>query len=178
MSYLGAKLMDLIGATLTNQDCRVKYINGPANWPADTPYDISWIFACNGTRRQFTERWLNERFVYLDSVYSYGDIAGSKAVIRSNVQGLVTINIKSYSPQWVQVSFTDAADAKMRVKCGKTNYAAFTYNLQNATDNNIEIDGSSNVMYIDGLKALNPGSINIAQAGKLVELDISGMVRG
>lgn len=166
ISYLAGQVMDKIGASIYNLDARAKYINIS---------DRSWFHACNGSRENFTDRWLMERFIYLDSVYEFN--YSDKVVIRSNVQGYITISIMTYSPEWVKISFTDAADAKIRKVCHKTGWTDFSYNVTNATDNNIEIYGADILMHIDGIKLLNPGSINIAQAPKLVELDVSGSDR-
>ena len=49
------------------------------------------LLACNGTREDFTRRWLDERFVYLDSVYENGEYNNKTMVLRTNVLGDISI---------------------------------------------------------------------------------------
>lgn len=162
MSYLGDEVMNNIGQQYYNTDARIKYLNTAG---------MQWLYLCNGSRREFTERWLQERFIYMDSVYQFNyDV---KSVLRSYARGQLTLRVKTYSPQWILISFSDAADTKMKLYVGKNNFTEFTMYVDNGTDNNIEIYGTDNIMYLDGIKNLDVRSINIANATKLVELDIS-----
>jgi hypothetical protein len=166
MSYIGGKVMDGVGQKYYNQDARLKYLNEAG---------LQWLYLCNGSRREFTERWVKERFVYMDSVYQYN--YDSKSVIRSYAKGQLTLKVKTYSPQWILISFSDAADTKMKLYVNKDSWTTFSMYVDNGTDNNIEIYGVDNVMYLDGLKDLDVRSLNIANARKLIELDISGSTR-
>lgn len=166
MSYIGGEVMDTIGQKYYNADARIKYLNSEG---------LQWLYMCNGSRQEFTERWLEERFVYMDSVYQFN--YDTKAVVRSYAKGQLTLRVKTYSPQWILISFSDAADTKMKKYVGKNNYTEFTMYVDNGTDNNIEIYGCDNIMYLDGIKNLDVRSINIANARKLVELDISNSGR-
>ncbi|AEO93612.1 gp353 [Bacillus phage G] len=166
MSYIGNEVMDTIGQKFYNEDARVKYLNEAG---------YQWLYLCSGNRRQFTERWLKERFIYMDSVYQFN--YDSKAVLRSYAQGNLNLRIKTYSPQWILVSFSDAANTKVKLYVEKAGYTDFSMFVNNGTDNNIEIYGCDNIMYIDGIKKLDVRSINIANAYKLVELDISNSNR-
>lgn len=162
MRYIGGEVVDKIGQKFYNEDARLKYL---------IPEGIQWLYMCNGSRREFTERWLMERFIYLDSIFEFNYV--SKAVVRSYAQGSLTLNIKTYSPQHILVSFSDAADTKVKLFVGKDQFTTFTMDVSNGTDNNIEIYGANNIMYLDGLKSLDVRQLSLASAEKLVELDIS-----
>lgn len=163
MSYYGGQVIDTIGQRFYNEDAVKKYLTQEAK---------QWLFMCNGTRKEFTERWLKERFIYMDSVFEYNyDIV--KSVIRSYAKGELTLRVKTYSPQWILISFSDRADTKVKKYVGKDKFTEFSMYVDNGTDNNIEIFGCDNIMYLDGVKNLDVRSLNIANANKLVELDIS-----
>jgi hypothetical protein len=162
ISYIGNEVIDTIGQKFYNTDARNKYLNAAG---------LQWLYLCNGTRKDFTERWLKERFVYMDSVYEFN--YDTKAVIRSYAQGNLKLSLKTYSPQWILISFSDAASTKLKKYVSKEYYVDFEMLVNNGTDNNIEIYGCDNIMYIDGINGLDVRQLNIANATKLTELDIS-----
>ena len=131
---------------------------------------------CNGSRLEHTRRWVSERITYMDSVYGYGDYQLS-ATIRSNVTGEVSLNVKTYSPQYVEISFSDSATGTVKKWCDKDKWYTFTNTITNAVDNNITIRGITNVMYIEGLENLNVSSMIMGQAKKLCKIDIHGSKR-
>lgn len=165
MRYYGGEITEQIGENFYNKDADVKYL---------IPESKQWIFMCSGDRRQYTERWLKERFLYMDSVYEFESYINSRIILRSNVTGNVTLRLKSYSPQHILVSFSDSSSAKMKKYVDKDRWYDFTYNIGNGRDNNIFIAGASNIMYVNGIENLNASFINIGQANKLVSLDCSG----
>ena len=131
---------------------------------------------CNGSRLEHTRRWVSERITYMDSVYGYGDYQLS-ATIRSNVTGEVSLQVKTYSPQYVEISFSDSATGTVKKWCDKDKWYTFTNTITNAVDNNITIRGITNVMYIEGLEYLNVSSMIMGQAKKLCKIDIHGSKR-
>lgn len=160
-------IIDDIGATFFNEDARIKYIN---------ENNKAYIYMCNGSRIEHTKRWITERINYMDSVYSYGDYLLS-ATIRSNVTGEVTLKVKTYSPQYVEISFSDSATGSVKRWCDKDQWYDFTNEITNAVDNNITIRGITNVMYIDGLENLNVSSMIMGNARRLCEININGSKR-
>lgn len=164
MKYYAEEVTDIIGQKFYNNDADKKYL---------IPESKQWIFMCSGNRREYTARWLNERFVYLDSVYEHETFTNSKAVLRSNITGPVTLRLKTYSPQWILISFSDSATDKVKKYVDKDLWYEFDADLKNGRDNNISIYGADNIMYIDGIQDLNASFINVGQARKLVELDCS-----
>jgi hypothetical protein len=167
-SYVMDEVIDGIGQKYYNQDARIKYLNEAG---------LQWLYACNGSRKEFTERWLKERFIYMDSVFGFNQEVNNNAVIRSYKRGQLTLKVKTYSPQWIQIRFSDATNDIMRKYCDKDEWTEFSMYVDNGTDNNMTVYGCSNVMYLDGLKDLDVRSLNLGNARKLVELDISNSTR-
>lgn len=168
MKFYNTNAVEKIGARYYNEDIECKYAekNGSHN--------SQYIYMCNGSRIEQTYRWLEERFIYLDSVY--GSIENNKSVIfRANkASGKRTIRLKSYSPMWITVSFSDASGNKFRKYVDRDKWTEFTGTISSETDNNIYISGAKNLMNIDGLKQLNVASALIEEAERLIELDVSG----
>lgn len=160
-------IADTIGQTFYNEDARLKYINED---------NKSFIYMCNGSRLEHTKRWLSERIVYMDSKFNYGDFLLS-STIRSNVSGEVSLKVKTYSPQWVEISFSDSATGTTRQWCSKDKWYTFTNTIENAVDNNITIRGVTNIMYLQGLENLNVSSLLVSNAKGLCEIDIHGSKR-
>ena len=160
-------IADTVGQTFYNEDARIKYIN-EAN--------KGFIYMCNGSRLEHTKRWISERITYMDSKFSYGDWLLS-STIRSNVTGDVTLKVKTYSPQWVEISFSDSATGTVKKWCDKDKWYEFKNTITNAVDNNITVRGVTNVMYLQGLEDLNVSSLLVSNAQRLCEIDIHGSKR-
>ena len=160
-------IANTIGQTFYNEDARIKYIN---------ENNKGFIYMCNGSRLEHTKRWLSERIVYMDSKFNYGDWLLS-STIRSNVTGEVTLKVKTYSPQWVEISFSDSATGTIKQWCDKDRWYTFTNTIENAVDNNITVRGVTNIMYLQGLEDLNVSSLLISNAKGLCEIDIHGSKR-
>ena len=156
------RIADTIGQTFYNEDARIKYIN---------ENNKGFIYMCNGSRLEHTKRWVTERIKYMDSCFNYGDWLLS-STIRSNITGEVSLYVKTYSPQWVEISFSDSATGTVRKWCDKDKFYDFTNTIENAVDNNITIKGITNVMYLQGLEGLNVSSMLISNATGLCEIDI------
>ena len=163
MKYLDGEVISKIGQKDYNTDAERKYINSEG---------ATWLISCNGTRKEFTRRWLEERFVYLDSVYEFGDFNSKTMVLRTHVLGDVEVRLKTYSPMWVRINYTSSKSDKVYVS--KDRYYSFKVNLDNGTENDFTIFGASNLMYVDGIKDLNVSHVSISGAEKLIELDVSG----
>lgn len=161
------RIADTIGQTFYNEDARIKYINED---------NKGFIYMCNGSRLEHTKRWVTERIKYMDSCFNYGDWLLS-STIRSNITGEVSLYVKTYSPQWVEISFSDSATGTVRKWCDKDKFYEFTNEIENAVDNNITIRGINNVMYLQGLEGLNVSSMLISNATGLCEIDIHGSKR-
>lgn len=157
------KVISKIGQKYYNLDMLAKYI----------PYKNQYIHMLNGSREEFTKRWITERFIYMDSIYSYGNTVNKFCTIRSNVSGTVHLRIKTYSPQMVTVSFSGAQGNIQTLKCTKDSWTTFTGFISTERDNEINISNAGQIMYLDGIKDLYPSVLLLGEATKLVELDCS-----
>lgn len=160
--YFG-EIINKIGQRYYNTDAYAKYI----------PYREEYLHMCNGSRQEFTRRWIAERLIYMDSIYDYGHVA-KKSTIRVNHVGEANLYITTYSPQWVTVSFSGAQGNTIRKKCSKGEPTKFTGLITSAKDNEIILSNASEIMYIDGIKEMYPEGLLLGEAIKLVEVDCSG----
>ena len=163
MKYLDGEVMSKIGQRYYNEDAERKYINDAGS---------QWLISCNGTRKEFTRRWLEERFVYLDSVYEQGEFNSKTMVLRTHVLGKIKIYLKTYSPQWVRINYTSSMSKKIYVS--KDRFYEFEVDMTNDTENDFTLYGANNIMYVNGMENLNVSHISISGAEKLIEVDCSG----
>ena len=151
-----------VGQTFYNEDAYIKYINN----------DRTYYYLCNGNRLEYTKRWLEERLIYMDSVFEYGPFYQNSAIIRSNVSGQVSLRIQTYSPQWIEVKFSDENTNRFKQFVDKDKTYEFRGTLLNPKDNNIEITGAGNIMRIDGIEDLNVSGLLLGNAKKLIEVNV------
>lgn len=178
LDYYEKGYINQLGERFYNQDAVIKYFTNKG-----------YAYTCNGTRLEYTRRWLTERFIYMDSVFKMED-PDNKILFRSNVTGLLTFKLKAYSPIKVEVSFTSKESDKFIIEIDKFNPNPYIYpdgsvdqneegwyfishEVVNAKDNDIYITGAHNMMYVGGMRDLRLTSLNINRAHKLVEVDIS-----
>ena len=161
MKYFGGQVGDTIGQGIYNQDYAVKYL---------IPQAKDELYMCQGSRRSFTERWLRERFVFLDSLYGYGDFETKLLSMRTNKTGELTLKIKTYSPQKTIVQFT--ATQPVVLTTDKNKETIFKCNVTNGKDNELKIKGANNLMSIEGLDKLNISELKIGGAERLTNVEI------
>lgn len=168
MKFYNTGVIEKIGSRFYNEDINSKYTDKNGS------HDSQYLYMCNGSRIEQTKRWLEERFIYMDSIF--GSLDNSKTIIiRANKsEGARTLRVKTYSPMWVTVSFSDAVGNQFRKYVSRNEWTEFTGMISSDTDNNVHITGAKNLMYVDGINQLNVSSILIGEAERLVELDISG----
>lgn len=154
--------IESIGQRYYNEDAYLKYIKN----------DRTYYYLCNGDRLEFTKRWLEERLIYMDSVFEYGPFYQNSAIVRSNVRGEVSLRIQTYSPQWIEVKFSDENTNRFKKFVDKDKTYEFKGTLLNPKDNNIEITGAGNIMRIDGIEDLNVSGLLLGNAKKLVEINV------
>ncbi|MGL5719140.1 CotH kinase family protein [Cetobacterium sp.] len=170
MKYYNTGVIQKVGSRFYNEDINAKYTDKNGS------HDSQYLYMCNGSRIEQTKRWLEERFIYMDSIF--GSLDNSKSIIvRANKSvGQKTIRIKTYSPMWITVSFSDAVGNQFKKYVSRNEWTDFTGTISSDTDNNIHITGAKNLMYVDGISQLNVSSLLIGEAERLVELDVSGSI--
>lgn len=168
MSFFGTQIIDKIGHNLYNEDAELKYIREDA---------VDYAYLCAGNRRTYTEKWLKERFIFLDSLYGSMEYETDRIQLRSNIKGYLTIRIKTYSPQKTKILFSNSSSFVIKTT-NKFNFVDLVSNEEVTNDNHNEIviNGASNIMEIEGLDALNMSTLLIGTARKLTNLNIKGNV--
>lgn len=175
MSYIDGELMSKIGQSYYNNDAERKYLDGrllgQENNPEASRPGQTWIQCCNGNRKEFTERWLIERFKYMDSVFQTNSYTSKTMILRTHVLGPVKLKLKSYSPQWFTIKYSSSATERIYVSRDRD--YDFNVTITNDTENDFTIYGADNLMYLKGMDQLFVSHINIAGATKLIEIDCS-----
>lgn len=145
-----------------NMDFDVKY----------GPFIDQYAGVAHGDTYEHLKRWLKNRLIFTDSLYDYApSYTNDMLTIRANTTELMSLTIETYTPVYQHVSFFNGHMAKEKIAKGQT----FTFSgyAQAATDQEVLIYGGSNVKRITGISSMNPNSMLIGGATRLVELDIS-----
>ena len=162
MSYFYGKQIAQIPQTYYNKDYDVKY----------APYANEYMGKAHGDGYEHLKRWLKRRLIFTDTLFDYApSYENDKITIRANTLDLMNIEIETYTPVYQHVSFYNGQMSKEKVD-GKVS-TIFSGTAQTATDQEVLIYGGSNIKRIKGLSSMNPNSMLIGNASKLVELDIS-----
>ena len=162
MSYFYGKQIAQIPQTYYNKDYDVKY----------APYATEYMGKAHGDGYEHLKRWLKRRLIFTDTLFDYApSYENDKITIRANTLDLMNIEIETYTPVYQHVSFYNGQMSKEKVD-GKVS-TIFSGTAQTATDQEVLIYGGSNIKRIKGLSSMNPNSMLIGNASKLVELDIS-----
>lgn len=177
MKYYNDELVAKVGQKFYNEDARQKYMGGEGE-PTR-----AYAYLANGTRLEYTKRWLEERINYLDSIYEHGDYATHQATLRTNVRDVLRLRIKTYSPQMVMVKFSDATGSEVKKYVSNDKWYEFSSAeaeafkatggvVENDKDNNLGIYGTHNIMAIDGLEDLNVSHLLLGAMPKITTLEL------
>lgn len=147
-----------------NRDAIQKYL----------PYGDEYVHMLNGSMEGFMRKWLVERFIYMDSIFEFGNYTVKQSTVRANKEDLVHLRLRSYSPLYVKVEFSGEQGNFEKRLVTPDGFTEFTGRIKTNRDNEIKIYGVDNLMYIDGIKDVEPSTILISDCEKLVELDCSG----
>lgn len=177
MQYYNDDLIGKVGQRFYNEDARQKYMGGEGE-PTR-----AYAYLANGTRLEYTKRWLEERINYLDSIYEHGDYATHQATIRTNVKDVLKLRIKTYSPQMVMVKFSDATGSEVKKYVSNDKWYEFSSAeaeafkstggvVENDKDNNLGIYGTHNIMAVDGFEDLNVSHMLLGAMPKITTLEL------
>ena len=147
-----------------NYDAQKKYL----------PYGDEYIHMLNGSREGFLRKWLYERFIYMDSIYEFGDYNVKQCTVRANKLGTIKLRLKSYSPSYVKIIYSGSSGNMEKRLVTADGFTEFTGLIATTRDNEVKILGADNLMYIDGVKEVQPSALLLAECEKLIELDCSG----
>lgn len=162
MHYFYNEQIALIPESYYNKDYDVKY----------APYANQYMGMANGSSYEHLKRWLKRRLLFTDTLYDYVPSYADSITIRANTTQEMRIEIETYAPVYQHMSWYNNQMDKKKID-GKT-AVVFTGKAQAATDQEVLIYGGSNIKRIRGLSTMNPDSMIIGNASKLIELDCSG----
>ena len=159
MQYFYDDQIAKIPESYYNKDFDVKY----------GPYATEYMGIANGSAYEHLKRWLKRRLLFTDSLYDYAPSYADSLTIRANTTEPMTIEIETYAPVYQHMSWYNNQMDKKKID-GKT-AVTFTGRAQAATDQEVIIYGGSNIKRIRGISTMNPNSMLIGNATKLVELE-------
>lgn len=145
-----------------NQDADVKYL----------PYADEYLGKAHGDGYEHLKRWLKNRIIFTDSLYDYApSYTNDMITFRANTTEEMSITIETYTPVYQHVSWYNGNMQKEKI--AKGTQITFKGFAQAATDQEVLVYGGSNIKRIIGISTMNPDSMLIGNATRLVELDIS-----
>ena len=163
--YIIEEQIDQIPIILYNQDQFSKYIS----------QGRQYLHMLHGRNKEHIVRWIDERIKFLDSLFmGIQSIYTSKSItIRSNSPSsnttyTATLNITPYYSQYITVKWRNGEFETHKVKKGKTQ--KYSFNMVNATDNEVLVYSADNLKTIGTLQNMNPSSLDIGNATGLIEL--------
>lgn len=163
--YIIEEQIDQIPIILYNQDQFSKYIS----------QGRQYLHMLHGRNKEHIVRWINERIKFLDSLFmGIQSIYTSKSItIRSNSPSsnttyTATLNITPYYSQYITVKWRNGEFETHKVKKGQTQ--KYSFDMVNATDNEVLVYSADNLKTIGTLQNMNPSSLDIGNATELIEL--------
>ena len=145
-----------------NMDADVKYL----------PYADEYLGKAHGDGYEHLKRWLKNRLIFTDSLYDYApSYTNDMITFRANTTEEMSITIETYTPVYQHVSWYNGNMQKEKI--AKGTQLTFKGFAQAATDQEVLVYGGSNIKRIIGISTMNPNSMLIGNASRLVELDVS-----
>lgn len=164
LSYWYGTQVSKIGEKQYNADMEAKYIQ----------FKNDYLFMLHGRRYEHLKRWLTERLLYLDTIYGYEENTRQSITVRANKSGSVSIQILTYSPQYLRVVWRNGVEQKLKIgrnAAGDMVATTFSATLATSTDQEVIIYSARNIKYITGLANLSPSVLNLVEASKLTKMD-------
>ena len=173
--YLIGKQIDVIPQSLYNKDMYTKYIS----------QGRQYLHMLHGNNKDHLKRWLYDRFLYVDSLFlqhnspytkqniTVRSCAPKDAVPKYDGQGNIIspytarFEIQTYSPQYVTVCWRKNTFETKRIDYGET--VVFECDMVNSQDNELIIYCATNLKSLGDCSGLNPTSIDIGAANRLIE---------
>lgn len=164
LKYWYDQQVAVIGESQYNKDMEAKYIQ----------FKNDYLFMLHGRRYEHMKKWITERLLYLDTIYGYEADTSSSITIRANKAATVSLDILTYSPQYLRVKWRNGVEQRLKIgrdENGRMKSTKFSGTLTTATDQEVIIYNAKQIKKIDGLSNLNPSVLNLVEASGLTELD-------
>lgn len=149
-----------------NSDARFRYIDIAESSRRQ------YMFVCNGSQEKRIKDWLTRRFIFMDSLYGYTkEFFPTTAGMRANKAGEAILRIKTFTPQYVTISFQDGQTVTK--KCYPTEFTEFKGNITTAADQEVFISNAPYLKEIDNIRSLNISRLYLENAVRITKLDCS-----
>jgi hypothetical protein len=163
LKYWYDQQVAVIGESQYNKDMEAKYIQ----------FKNDYLFMLHGRRYEHMKKWITERLLYLDTIYGYEADTSSSITIRANKAATVSLDILTYSPQYLRVKWRNGVEQRLKIgrdENGRMKSTKFSGTLTTATDQEVIIYNAKQIKKIDGLSNLNPSVLNLVEASGLTEV--------
>lgn len=155
--------IDKIPATYYNKDMQTKYLD----------FGNTYLYALHGSDKQHIKLWLEERLLYLDTLWDYDASVTDFVSLRSSKLGNIYMDIETFRTMYLKVKWrndtTGASTQKLRVvKNGEP--TRFTFTSKTNTDQEIRIYGGQYIKSLGDLTNLDPTTITLIKAPKVNNL--------
>ena len=197
MKHQNSLTIDCIGEIYYNKDAGAKYLSQASD---------EYLKMLHGNRTQKVKQFLTERIIFLDTFFNYSandnvlDSLNSQITLRSDAFYGVNLGggeisslkcylgISVYSPQYVTVNVGSGRDNIVTAYVSpKSTYidpetgrqeegTLFSFSIK-ATDKEMIITGAGNIKNINKLEDLNVRDLTIANAKKILKLNLSSSTR-
>ena len=155
-----------IPKTAYNHDMRFRYID------IDESERSQYMFVCNGSQEKRLKQWITNRLIFMDSLYNYSkEFFPTTAGMRANKMGEAVLRLKTFTPQYVTVSFQDGVTQTL--KCRPEEYTEFRGNITTSADQEIFISNAPYLKEIDNIRSLNISRLFLENATRITKLDCS-----
>ena len=135
-------------------------------------FGSQYLYACHGNRYYHIKRWLKERLLYMDTLLGYTGQTSDYITIRCNKQGLVTMNISTYSPMYLTVKWRDEADGSgiQKLKVPRNESRAFSYTIPTATDQEVIVYAAHYIKSLGDLSDARPSHLLLSNADRITDV--------
>ena len=130
-----------------------------------------WISFSNGNRYYQLNKWIDERFLYMDTLMQYYASTNTNVTIRTSIEGEIYLDVQTYSPMYVRIMWRNTPDgsATSEVKVGR-NKTVRVYGRSDSKDQEILIYGSHYIKSLGNLSGLQPTRLRLNEADRLIEI--------
>ena len=164
LSYWYGEQVSKIGELQYNKDMEAKYI----------AFKNDYLFMLHGRRYEHMKKWITERMLYLDTIYGFEADTSASITIRANTLNTITLDITTYSPQYLKVKWRNGVEQVLRIgrdEKGNMIPSRFSGTVATATDQEIIIYNAQQIKNIEGFASANPSVLNLVEASRLLAVE-------
>ena len=156
------KQIEQIPQRYYNLTTQLKYLN----------FGGSYLMVSYGNRYYSLKRWINERFLFMDTLMGYTATTSNYATVRAGIEGDLYFEIQTYSPMYVTIKWRNEQDGKgtTSTKVGRDKVVRITGTTK-SKDQEILIYGAEYIKKFGSLVDIKPTHLLLNQAKRLIELD-------